>query len=63
MSKRKYKKGRVIRTMCGFENSKSKWFIWNEKTVNRGVLESLQYRTLKNHLSEGKIYTAVKIGG
>lgn len=58
MSKRKYKKGRQITSVSDFDSCESLWYIWNEKTIHRSFLISLQYRTLVNLIMRGCIYIA-----
>lgn len=60
MSKSKYKKGRKIASVCDFDTCESMWFKWFDHTKHRSVLESLQYRTLKNAISKGVIFIAEK---
>lgn len=58
MSKSKYKKGRQITTISEFDQCESKWYKWNNKTVHRSVLMSLQYRTLLNSIIGKRLYVA-----
>ena len=58
MSSRKYQKGKQIRTIDEFANSKKTFFIWNNKTRHRGVIESLQYRTLYFTILYGRLFEA-----
>lgn len=62
MSKAKYKQGKQICTISDFDNSGKRWYKWRSKTVNRSVLISLQYRTLKECILSGVIYEADLIG-
>jgi hypothetical protein len=61
MSKRKYKKGKQINSIAEFERSSCEFFIWNYATRHHTVLESLQYRTLKEIIKHGCLYEAKKI--
>lgn len=61
MSKKKYKKGKQIRSIAEFEQSSCEFFIWNYATRHRAVLVSLQYRTLKGIINHGCLYEAKKI--
>lgn len=63
MSKPKYKKGKLIKTISDFANSKSNWFMINFglsgfKTRHRSFLISWQYRTLETFINNGKVYEA-----
>lgn len=58
MSKSKYKKGRQITTISEFDQCESKWYKWDNKTVHRSVLMSLQYRTLLYAIIGKRIYVA-----
>ena len=58
MSKSMYKKGRRIESVADFDKCESLWYKWNEKTVHRSVLISLQYRTLMNSIISGRIFVA-----
>jgi len=58
MSKPKYKQGKQIRSISEFESSKCLWYKWRGRTTHRAVLISLQYRTLRDAIKHGVIYTA-----
>lgn len=64
MSKRKYKRGKLIRSVAEFEKCESAWYIvyfgtTRPKTIHRSFLESWQYRTLKNFINKGEVFIAV----
>ena len=61
MSKRKYEKGKRISSIAEFERSTCEFFIWRYATRHRTILESLQYRTLKETINHGCLYEAKKI--
>ena len=61
MSKSMYKKGRRIESVSDFDQCESLWYKWNEKTVHRSVLISLQYRTLLNAIIRGRVFVAERI--
>lgn len=58
MSKAKYKQGKRIYSIEGFEACGYTWYKWNGKTTHRSVLMSLQYRTLLDSIVNGRLYTA-----
>lgn len=58
MSKAKYEKGEQITSVAEFENCKSRWYKWRDATRHRGVIESLQYHTLKSIIDNGYLYVA-----
>ena len=58
MSKRKYEKGKQIKSIVQFEMSITDFYIWNGFTRHKSVLESLQYRILKQLIENGCIYEA-----
>jgi hypothetical protein len=58
MSKAKYTQGKQINTISEFDQCESLWYKWNGKTTHRSVLMSLQYRTLLNAITNGRLYTA-----
>ena len=64
MSKKLYRKGKQIRTVAEFEQSRCSWFVVKygstEKTTNIGWIESWQYHMLKGLISEGRLYEAEK---
>lgn len=65
MSKRKYKKGKALKTIKAFSDSKSSWFIVQYgdkfKTTHRSFLISWQYRLLESFLNKGLIFEAINI--
>ena len=61
MSKPMYKKGRRIESVSDFDQCESLWYKWNEKTVHRSILISLQYRTLLNAIIGGRVFVAERI--
>lgn len=68
MSKRKYKKGKMINSVAEFENSKSRFFIVyfgadHCRTIHYSFLEAWQYHTLKNFIKKGAVYEAESIQG
>ena len=58
MSKPKYKIGRKIESVSEFEKSTCTFFKIGIKTYHRGLLESFQYRVLKNYISSGNVHEA-----
>lgn len=58
MSKTRYRKGKRIYSISEFDTCKSLWYKWNDKTIHRSFLISLQYRTLLNTIISGRLYTA-----
>jgi len=58
MSKAKYTQGKQINTISEFDQCESLWYKWNGRTTHRSVLMSLQYRTLLNAITNGRLYTA-----
>lgn len=60
--KSKYKKGKLIRTICDFDHSKSLWFKVvfgnKEKTIHRAFLVSWQYHMLEMFISARRVYEA-----
>ena len=62
MSKRKYKKGRLINSILDFEFCGCNWFwCFGGKTMHRTVLENQQYAVLKKMIIKGHLYTAERI--
>jgi len=65
MTARKYKQGRIIRSVPDFDQSDSDFYIVHfgnkPKTVHRGFLISLQYRTLKQWIELGMVFAAERI--
>lgn len=62
MSKSMYAQGRQIETISDFDQCESLWYKWNGRTTHRSVLMSLQYRTLLNSITKGRLYVAVMRG-
>lgn len=58
MSKAKYTQGKQIKTISEFDECCSLWYKWNGRTTHRAALMSLQYRTLLNAITNGRLYTA-----
>ena len=67
MTKRKYKRGKLIASMADFEKSKSSWYkVWfggeqAERTRHRGFLESWQYHTLDIFIRAKRVFEAVPV--
>ena len=65
MSKRKYMKTNMIRTLAEFENSKCMWFEIhsgsNMRMWHRSALLSLQVHTLQTWLKGGYVYETKEI--
>ena len=64
---RKYKRGKQIKSVAEFEQSKSKWF-WvlfgnKEKTIHFGFLISWQYQLLYKFIRNGWIFEAERKDG
>lgn len=66
MSKPKYKQGRQIMSMADFEKSKCDYFMLQSvigfSLVNRLLVTSWQYQTLKDYIDSGCVFEAVKDG-
>ena len=63
--KSKFNKGRQLLSVGDFEQCGSQWYIVyydgiHPRTRHRSVLISLQYRTLANYISIGKVYEAIE---
>ena len=58
MSKAKYKQGKQICSITEFDACEKQWYKWNDKTVHRSVLISLQYRTLLLAITAGRLFEA-----
>lgn len=62
MTPRKYKKGKMIRTVAEFSKSGSTFYIvrfgFQEMTKHRAFLISWQYRTLERFINDGNVYEA-----
>ena len=65
MSKRKYMKANMIRTLAEFENSKCMWFEIhsgsNMRMWHRSALLSLQVHTLQTWLKSGYVYETKEV--
>ena len=60
---RKYRKGKKIKSVAEYEESKSLFFMIHNKTTHKAWIDSFQYRTLKNLIINGVVYEADFIGG
>lgn len=63
----KFKRGKQLLTVSDFDRCESLWYIVyydgvHPRTRHRGVLISLQYRTLMNYIHRGAIYEAIERG-
>lgn len=61
----KYENGRLIKNMGDFEDVSCSYSLFRLnlgewRTLHRGFIESLQYRTLKNYIDRGWVRLAVE---
>lgn len=59
MTMKKWKQGKMIKSMEQYENSKATIFIVNGKAYHTGWIESWQYRMLRDAIRNGRVYEAV----
>lgn len=57
---KKWKRGKKIKSMEQYAKSNATIFIVNGKAYHTGWIESWQYRMLKNAISNGRVYEAVR---
>lgn len=64
---RKYERGKQIKSVGEFEQSKSLWFMVlygvEEKTTHRGFLISWQYQLLERFINAGRLFEAGRKDG
>lgn len=58
MSKPKYKQGKQVTSVAQFDESETRFFKWQNKTLHRGFITAWQYHFLKMQIEQGKLYEA-----